>query len=393
MNSSRKQLASLFICSLITWTVGYGLIPLLPVYAKQLGASTAISGYYLAFAYFAITLGALSAGWVSDEFHQRKLPLIIGGLIDMPTTWLMGQVHTIWGLAMVTAVLWYLGGFLLSMISILTGLSVATHERGKIFGILAMTMGLGMLIGGLGIGWLVNQWGYTTMFTLLAILFVLFPACAMFLEEKEVNLPNTAKNHAQRTPGLGKNFYLFFSATILASIMGFFAMLIRSTVMNDLKFSPLEISSTIAIAGLIAMPFPLLMGWLSDRMGRKALLIIGYITSLASFCFLAFSRVLWNFWLVFIGQGIGTGTAGVGNALVSDIVPFESLGRGLAVIGSASWIGGMIGFTLAGFLQQYLGLKTTFIIGGCIGLAAIGLLALVQTKPAPIEAHKSISTY
>jgi DHA1 family multidrug resistance protein-like MFS transporter len=377
---SRKQITALFFCSLVTWSVGNGLIPLLPVYAKQLGANTAVSGYYLAFAYFAVTLGALSAGWVSDGFHRRKLPLIIAGFISVPIVWLMGQVHSVWGLMIGTALLWYCGGLNLALITILTGLSVGEKERGKIFGILALTMGLGGLIGGLGVGWLVDHWGYTIMFDILAVFMALLPLTALTLEEKEAKQPQVEKIPTQKLPGLGKSFYLLFSASILSSITGFFAMLIRSLVMSNLNFSPLEISSTGAIGGLMAMPIPLLMGWLSDRIGRKAFLFIGYFSAFASFVLLAFSRVLWNFWLVFVGQGIATGTTGVGNALVTDLVPRESLGRGLAIFGSAAWIGGMVGFTMAGYMLQNLGLMLTFLIGGFLALAAIILLIPIQTK-------------
>jgi MFS family permease len=172
--------------------------------------------------------------------------------------------------------------------------------------------------------------------------------------------------------------------------MGFFAMLIRSLVMNDLHFNPLEISSTSAIAGLIVMPFPLLMGWLSDRIGRKAFLLIGYVISLLSFILLAFSRLLWNFWLVFIGQGIAAGTTGVVNALVTDLVQRQSLGKGLAMISSAAWIGGMVGFTIAGFSLQYLGLLLTFLIGSCFGLVAIALLLLIDIKGESIVFQGSV---
>jgi len=41
---TRKQLFALFSCSLIGWTVGNGLIPLLPVYATQIGAEPAVVG-------------------------------------------------------------------------------------------------------------------------------------------------------------------------------------------------------------------------------------------------------------------------------------------------------------------------------------------------------------
>ena len=69
---SKKQLWSLFLCSLVPWTVGTGLLPLLPVYAAQLGAQPALTGYYLSFVYLALAVGTLSAGWLSDRFQRRK---------------------------------------------------------------------------------------------------------------------------------------------------------------------------------------------------------------------------------------------------------------------------------------------------------------------------------
>jgi MFS family permease len=206
---SKKQFASLSICSLVPWTVGSGLLPLLPVYANQLGANSAIAGYYLAFSHFATTLGALSAGWVSDRLRRRKLPLIIAGLINIPICWLLGQVQTIWGLMAFTALLWFLGGLALALISILAGLSSGENERGKIFGILALTMGLGTLLGGLGVGWLVNRWGYSIMFTILAVFMTVLPLIAILLEEKDVKQPQVENTHDQKLPGLGKLFVIY----------------------------------------------------------------------------------------------------------------------------------------------------------------------------------------
>ncbi len=380
MSISRKQLVSLFFCSLVPWIVGLGLIPLLPVYVAQLGANSAVVGFSLAFTYIAIALGTLSAGWVSDRLHRRKLPLIIAGLIAIPTPWLMGQVSTVWGFAILTACLWFCGGMGFTLISILAGLSSGANERGKIFGILALTNGLGALIGNLGSGWLVARWGYTAMFNSLSICLTLWPLMALLLKEKDVKQSRVEKKPDQTLPGLGKNFYLLFTATILSSITGFFVVLIRSIMMNNLKFSPLEIASTGAIGGLVAMPFPLLMGWLSDRFGRKTLLFTGYLATFASIILLAFSKALWNFWTVFALHGIATGSTGIGNALVTDLIPNESLGKGLAVFGSAGWIGGMIGFSAAGTLLQNFGFGPTFIIGGCLAVIAIGLLIPLQAR-------------
>ena len=125
---SKKQLIALFLCSLVPWTAGNGLVPLLPVYATHLGADSAVSGYYLAFSYLAIALGALSAGWVSDQLNRRKFPLILAGIVGIPIVWLMGQISTIWGLTILTAILWFCGGLGLALIGILTGLSVLAGQ-------------------------------------------------------------------------------------------------------------------------------------------------------------------------------------------------------------------------------------------------------------------------
>ncbi|MGE5220940.1 MAG: MFS transporter, partial [Omnitrophica WOR_2 bacterium] len=308
----------------------------------------------------------------------QKLPLLITCLVGIPLPWLMGQVSTVWGLTLLTALLWFTGGLGIALVGILAGLSAGEDERGKIFGVLALTGGLGALVGGLGTGWLVSRWGYTTMFNMITILMALWPLCAIFLKETETKPPGLENHPAWALPGLGKSFYLLFVASTLSSISVFFVILIRSILMNNLEFGPLEITSTGAIGGLVAMPFPLLMGLLSDRIGRKTLLVIGYLTALASIVLLAFSKELWNFWIVFMLQGIATGSAGIGSALVTDLVPRESFGKGLSIFNSSAWIGGIIGSAAGGYILQNAGFLPTFIIGGFLAVAAIGLLIPIQ---------------
>lgn len=390
MSIRRKQLVALFFCSLVPWIVGNGLIPLLPVYLTQLGANSAIAGYSLAFSYLAIALGALSAGWVSGSLHRRKLPLIIAGLAAIPTPWLMGQVSAVWDFTILIACLWFCGGLGFALISILAGLSSSEKERGKIFGILAVSSGLGALIGNLGSGWLVSGWGYAAFFHMLTICLVFWPLLALFLEEKEGKPAMAGKTPREKARnqallGLGKGFYLLFIVSILISISGFFITLIRSILMDHLNFSPLEITSTSAIGSLIAMPLMLLMGWLSDRIGRKTLLLAGNLAILASLVLLAFSKTLWNFWTVFALHGLAAGGAGIGNAFVTDLVPKESLGKGLAIFGSAGWIGGMVGFAAAGTLLQNLGFGPTLIIGAGLVVIATGLLVPIQVRTREIE--------
>ena len=108
---NKKQMIALFVVSFVPWTVGNGLVPLLPVYAIELGADPAVAGYYLAFSYFALAVGTIAAGWISDRFQHRKLPLIVAGVLGIPVAWLIGRVDNIWGLSVLTALLWFFGGY------------------------------------------------------------------------------------------------------------------------------------------------------------------------------------------------------------------------------------------------------------------------------------------
>lgn len=378
MRIGRRQLASLFVCSLVPWAVGNGLLPLLPVYAAKLGADPTLAGLYLAFSYLALALGATSAGWVSGSRYRRRLPLIIVGVAAVPLPWLMGQVSSVWALSLLTALLWFCGGVGLALVGILTGLSAGENERGKAFGILALTSGLGAFVGGLGTGWLVRDWGYAAMFGVLGVVMLVWPVAALGLEEKEdVRPPDEDTSPSRRSPGT--DYLLLCAASTVLSVAGFFIVLIRSFEMSDEGFGPLEISSTGAVGGLISMPLPLLMGWLSDRIDRRPLLAVGYLSALAALILLPASSVLWQFWLVFVLQGIAVGSnSSIGSAWVTDLVPRELLGKGLAFFGATVWVGGVVGFAVAGSLVQHLGYGLASVLGGCLALAATVLLIPIR---------------
>jgi len=385
----KKQLLALFVCSLVPWTVGNGLLPLLPVYAIQLGADPAVAGYYLAFSYFALAVGAIAAGWLSDKFNRRKVPLIVAGLLGIPLAWMMGRVGNIWSLSLLTAVLWASGGLGLALVGILAGLSAGENERGKIFGILSITSSLGALIGGLSTGYIVDRWDFQSLFSTVAVFLILSPLAGLFLEEKEMKPVQGKDGLTKKKMNLGKDYHLLFSASLVASITGFAILLGRSLLMNEMEFGALAISGTGAVGGIVAMPIPFLMGWLSDRTGRKIYLYLGYLACAASISVLAISTSLWNFFVVLILQSLFIGiNMTVGNALVTDLLPQESLGRGLSLFAATSWIGGVLGFSGAGYALQSFGMIPTIVIG--IGLALIAIVLLIPIRSEKKE-HGTIS--
>jgi SET family sugar efflux transporter-like MFS transporter len=376
---SRKQLVALFACSLIGWTIAQGTLALLPVYAVRLGADPALAGNYLALAFAALTVGTVTAGWLSDRFQRRKALLVVAGLVNVPATWLMGQATTFWQLAILTAIVWLFVGVGFTAISVLAGLFAGEAERGKVFGILAINTSLGALIGGAVSGRIVDNWGYPAMFLTAALCWVLQPMIALLLRDKVVTKSGSKTfSPLSAKPAFGAAFYLLLVANIIAFGGGFVALLGRPLLMDNLGFDSTAISGVVAVGGAVSLPFPLLLGWLSDRIGRHWLIVFCFLAGALGLVALALSLALWHFWAsAILLAGVGVSLA-IGPALVTDLVPGESLGKALAWYGFGPSMGGIIGFALTGVAIQNFGMTATFIGGALLTLIAMTLVIQVR---------------
>ena len=76
----KQQLLTLFFGNLVVWTVGNGLLPLLPIYGVRLGATPAQIGLYLAAIYFAMAVGTIAAGRLARRVNSYKTALLLVGV-------------------------------------------------------------------------------------------------------------------------------------------------------------------------------------------------------------------------------------------------------------------------------------------------------------------------
>jgi MFS family permease len=336
-------------------------------------------------AFLALALGTVIGGWLVDKLQRRKLLIIVSGTAMIPAVWMMGQATHIWVFAAAYIATTFLWGIAVNSINVLTGLFAAETERGRVFGLLGLTMALGNIVGGLSVGPIVDRWGYPMMFSVLALFTVILPTTAIFVEDKKVErVPNhTAPKHSEK-PSFGKAFIILLLAHLLALVVNGAGNIGRSLAMDNLRFGATAITSTGVIGGLVMLPFPLILGWLSDRLGRKRMMIICYASYALSMVIYGFSTSLWHFWIATSFFGIGFISNSVGNAFVTDLVAPEALGRGVSLFQGMNWIGNMIGLAAAGYALQNLGMPTAMLIGAALPIIGIVLIISIRVANARV---------
>ncbi|MBZ0232221.1 MAG: MFS transporter [Deltaproteobacteria bacterium] len=107
---------------------------------------------------------------------------------------------------------------------------------------------------------------------------------------------------------------------------------------------------TFAVCQLLAGP---VLGRLSDRHGRRPILLISQFGTLLGFVLLAEARTLW---MVFAGRALDGMTAGnlaVAQAYIADHTPPEKRARAFGLIGIAFGLGFLVGPAISGWLAHY----------------------------------------
>ncbi|MDQ6698978.1 MAG: MFS transporter [Acidobacteriota bacterium] len=108
--------------------------------------------------------------------------------------------------------------------------------------------------------------------------------------------------------------------------------------------------SSYAACQLIAGP---ILGRISDRVGRRPVLIVSQVGTLIGFLILAAANVLWLVFLSRIIDGLTAGNLSLAQAYIADVTAPKNRAKSFGVIGIAFGIGFLIGPAVSGFLSQY----------------------------------------
>ncbi len=366
-----------------------GFLSLLPVYAVHQGMPPAGVGYFMAFAYAVLVGGSIAVGWLFERFGRPRFLFLAVGVGSMAGLLLMRLTAGIWLLAALTALICFCIGMGMPLVGILVGHYVEQGARGRVFGILSSVNGLGALVAGLTAGKIADRWGYPAMFAALAVpmaLWTLTALAAPVTRQPAAAAPGSPAPEPA-AGGLGAAFYLLLAGYVVACLASFVRSLGSPLAMLGLGYSAAAVSNTQAALGAVSMPLPFLVGWLSDRLGRKGLLMICFLMATAALLTLARATALWQFFVAAGLIALFNLSGSLGAALTADLLPRPALPRALARLHAAQWFAGVVGFALTGLAFQRFGTLATFLGAACLPLVGVALVAAIGRPAAkPSEA-------
>jgi DHA1 family tetracycline resistance protein-like MFS transporter len=172
--------------------------------------------------------------------------------------------------------------------------------------------------------------------------------------------------------------------TIFIDLLGFGIIipLLPSFSQNVLHLTPFTIGLIAGIFSLMQFIFTPVWGHLSDRYGRKPILIMSLTGSVISYIILAqvFSGALLSPLALILARafaGIFAANISAAQAVISDTTTAEDRTRGMGLIGAAFALGFVFGPAIGGFLAKYFGYAVPIYVSAFLSLAALILCITV----------------
>jgi MFS family permease len=380
--------------SLLTDVASEMAYPLLPVFLSTvLGASAMSVGAIEGAAESVAALLRLASGWWSDRMARRKPLVVLGYALASAAKPLVGLARSA-GQVLAIRVADRVGkGIRTSPRDALIADSVDPAIRGRAFGFHRAGDNLGAVIGPL-VAFALLRWegvDLRTVFLLTAIPAALSVALLLFgLREAPRKAPPPAVRLDLRV-ALPRRFWGYLAAVLLFTLGNSTDafLLLRA---NQLGVATALVPILWALLNLVKSLSSVPAGALSDRVGRKPLILAGWLLYAA--VYLAFGRAHapWQAWALFAVYGLFFGlTEGVEKALVADLVPADRRGAAFGFYNLTIGVGALPASLLFGALWDRRGAPAAFAFGAALALlAAVGLALAV---PGRSKAARGCAAY
>ncbi|MBW2242433.1 MAG: MFS transporter [Deltaproteobacteria bacterium] len=174
--------------------------------------------------------------------------------------------------------------------------------------------------------------------------------------------------------------------TILIDFVGFSVLIpVLPLYASRLGATPVQVGLILAVYALTQLLFLPFWGWVSDRLGRRPVLLVSLFGTAASFVLLALAGELETVYLARALAGFFAASVGTAQAVVTDLTPPSERASGMGLIGAAFGAGMIMGPMLGGGLATFHEQAPFYAVA--ILAAANGVLALFvldESRPAEL---------
>ena len=347
------------------------------------------------------TLLAVFGGWALDKYGPRKLSILIGTFTGLSFL-LTSRVHAPWQLLITYSLLLSLGTGPIYGVVNTTSSRWFVKKRGFVVGITSSGGGVGTIVIAPLAAYLISNFGWRTAFVVLGVIALIcivaaslplkkdpqevgllpdgpitqFREEAFGRKENDIKPVNFSLNQAIKV----KQFWLLVFAWVFFALSLHMILVHIVAYADDIGISPMDAAFILSLIGLANIPGRLLVGKLSDVMGRKALGVACNLIQFGTLVWLMWADQLWMLYVFALCFGFMWGGSGtVITALIGDLFGTRSLGSIMGVM-SAGWaLGAAIGPAIGGFIFDTSGnYFMAFGSGAAALFAVVCLLSLIK---------------
>ena len=384
------------------------IYPLLPVFlASVLGANASFIGAIEGVAETTASLLKLVSGWWSDKVGSRKILVVIGYGIATIVRPFTAATHTARQVLAIRLTDRIGKGIRTSPRDALLADSAPAQARGRAFGFHAAADNAGAVLGPLlaflilklqGVGsfdgtkrllahdeqalrnvfWLAAVPGVIAMIILVVVV-------------RDVPRRETADKAGETSIGsmgesLTKRFWAYIVVVLvftLGNSTDAFLLLRANQLGVPVAMAPI----LWALLNLVKSATGTYGGQLSDTLGRKPLIVGGWLLYAAVYFAFGWAAAAWQAWALFAVYGIFYGmTEGTEKALVADIVPRARRGSAFGWYNLAIGLGALPASLIFGAIWDRAGAPSAFVFGASLALLAAVLMAFVAPSRTLSEA-------
>lgn len=363
------------------------MLPLLPLYATELGASPLVLG--LLTGAFAVTnaMGQLGSGFLVERFGARRL--MSGGLgFYAAMNALIATAASASWLLTWRSLAGFGGGASIVSERIYLAQTVEPARRAFANGIISAGQSAGTVTGPLVGGIAATLGGLRAPFVLVAATSALALVGTLFLPRPARRTPAASAVDDVPPPlELRPLATLLVANLALLASYGGFITTYAALATTRLAWSVVEVGLAFSFFGAGSITLGPALAHLADRIGRREVAMLAPLT-LSAFgagLVMGLDRSAIYGIAVLAGAGL-TAFSASWYALLADHAGDRSIGRVFGVVNALSTIGILIGSLLAGVLWTEVDVSAGMLVGACSPLVAAAAMATLRPRPLPSSA-------